>query len=159
MFHIVAQVKIATETLNKRMVEPRRQCFALPADDLHKRAVGGILYVTVLSASKLSGCNNLKGSASSKQANSSSMDTYTENRPEGKELHTFLEIELEELTRRTDVRSGPSPKWDTTFNLVLHDNAGILRFNLYERTPGNVKYDYLTSSEIKVIFVLLLSLI
>ncbi|KAK6158067.1 hypothetical protein DH2020_005381 [Rehmannia glutinosa] len=130
-------VKLATDTLNKRMVEPRRQCLALPAEDLQKKAVGGVLYVTVLSANKLSGCN-------------SSVDTHPEDRLESKDLQTFLEIELEELTRRTDVRAGSCPKWDTTFNLILHDNAGILRFNLYKRTPGSVKYDYLTSCEIKM---------
>ncbi|KAK6137658.1 hypothetical protein DH2020_028584 [Rehmannia glutinosa] len=129
-------VKLATDTLNKRMVEPRRQCLALPAEDLQKKAVGGVLYVTVLSANKLSGCN--------------SSDTHPEDRLESKDLQTFLEIELEELTRRTDVRAGSCPKWDTTFNLILHDNAGILRFNLYKRTPGSVKYDYLTSCEIKM---------
>ncbi|KAI3468850.1 hypothetical protein Pfo_025513 [Paulownia fortunei] len=144
-------VKLATDTLNKKMVEPRRQCLALPAEDLQKKAVGGVLYVTVLSASKLSGCTS-KGSASTKQI-SSSIDTNTEDRLESKELQTFLEIELEELTRRTDVRAGSSPKWDTTFNLILHDNAGILRFHLYERTPGSVKYDYLTSCEIKMRYV------
>ncbi|KAL7160267.1 hypothetical protein ABFS83_01G082300 [Erythranthe nasuta] len=144
-------VKIATDTLNKRMVEPRRQCLALPPQDFHKQAVGGVLYVTVLSANKLSRCNS-KGTASTKHTNSS-IDTHTENRAESKELQTFLEIEIEELTRRTDIRAGSCPKWDTTFNLILHDNAGIVKFNLYERTPGNVKYDYLTSCEIKMRYV------
>ncbi|KAL0324393.1 UNVERIFIED_CONTAM: Multiple C2 and transmembrane domain-containing protein 1 [Sesamum calycinum] len=83
----------------------------------------------------------------------SSEDTYTDDHVNSKELQTFLEIELGELTRRTDVRAGSSPKWDTTFNLILHDNAGILRFHLYERTLGNVKYDYLTSCEIKMRYV------
>ncbi|XP_011081089.1 synaptotagmin-5 isoform X1 [Sesamum indicum] len=144
-------IKLATDTLNKRLVEPRRQCLALPAEDLQKKAVGGILYVTVLSASKLSG-SNLKGCASTKHINSSE-DTYTDDPVNSKELQTFLEIELGELTRRTDVRAGSSPKWDTTFNLILHDNAGILRFHLYERTLGNVKYDFLTSCEIKMRYV------
>ncbi|KAL0312737.1 UNVERIFIED_CONTAM: Multiple C2 and transmembrane domain-containing protein 1 [Sesamum radiatum] len=109
-------IKLATDTLNKRLVEPRRQCLALPAEDLQKKAIG-------------------------------------DDRVNSKELQTFLEIELGELTRRTDVRAGSSPKWDTTFNLILHDNAGILRFHLYERTLGNVKYDYLTSCEIKMRYV------
>ncbi|KAL3645365.1 hypothetical protein CASFOL_010545 [Castilleja foliolosa] len=128
-------VKVAIDTLNKRMVEPRRQCLALPAEDLQKKAVGGILYVTVLSATKLSSCNS------------------SENRVESKELQTFLEIELEEITRRTDVRAGACPKWDSTFNLVLHDSAGIIKFQLYQRTPGSAKYDFLTSCEIKVRYV------
>lgn len=142
------QVKLVTETLNKRMVEPRRQCLALPSEDLHKKAVGGILYVTVLSASRLSGYN-LKGNGSTKQIN-----LIPDAPVDGKELQTFVEIELEEVTRRTDVRAGSCPKWDSTFNLILHDNAGIIKFHLYQRTPGNIKYDYLTSCEVKVIMFL-----
>ncbi|KAL6550102.1 MYF24 [Orobanche minor] len=130
-------VKVAIDTLNKRMVEPRRQCLALPPQDLQKKAVGGILYVTVLSATNLFGC----------------VDTNLEDRLESKELQTFVEIELEELTRRTDVRAGTCPKWDNTFNLVLHDTAGIIRFHLYKRTPGSAKYDFLTSCEIKMRYV------
>ncbi|KAL8552654.1 hypothetical protein ACS0TY_001369 [Phlomoides rotata] len=141
-------VKLATETMNKRMVEPRRQCLALPPEDLHKKAVGGILYVTVLSATKLSG-HSFKGSVSTKQTNSS----VQEEPVEGKELQTFVEIELEELTRRTDVRNGSSPNWDSTFNLILHENTGILRLHLYQRTPGSIKYDYLSSCEIKIRYV------
>ncbi|KAL3818150.1 hypothetical protein ACJIZ3_004055 [Penstemon smallii] len=141
-------VKVATDTLNKRMVEPRRQCIALPPVDLLKNAVGGVLSITVVSARKLSR-SNLKNSSSTKQMNSLP-DTYTEN---NKELQTFLEIELEEVTRRTDVRGGTNPKWDSTFNLVLHENAGILKFHLYECTSGSIKYDFLTSCEIKVRYV------
>lgn len=132
--------------MNKRMVEPRRQCLALPPEDLHKKAVGGILYVTVLSATNLSG-HSLKGCASTKQTNTSTQ----EDPVEGKELQTFVEIELEELTRRTEVRNGSSPNWDSTFNLILHENTGILRLHLYQRTPGSIKYDYLSSCEIKVL--------
>lgn len=140
-------VKLATETLNKRMVEPRRQCLALPPEDLHKKAVGGILYVKVLSASRLSGYN-LKGNGSTKQIN-----PIPDAPVDGKELQTFVEIELGEVTRRTDVRAGSCPKWDSTFNLILHDNAGIIKFHLYQRTPGNIKYDYLTSCEVKMRYV------
>lgn len=141
-------VKLATETLNKRMVEPRRQCLSLPPEDLHKKAVGGILYVTVLSASKLSG-HNWKSNGSSKQINCSNPDAPIDS----KELQTFVEIELQELTRRTDVKPGSCPKWDTTFNLILHDNAGLLKFHLYQCTPGSIKYDYLTSCEVKMRYV------
>ncbi|KAK1372060.1 hypothetical protein POM88_038152 [Heracleum sosnowskyi] len=42
------------------MVEPRRRCFSLPAVELRKKAVRGILYVTGVSANKLSKIN-LKG--------------------------------------------------------------------------------------------------
>lgn len=125
------------------MVEPRRQCLALPHIDLHKKAVGGILYVSVLSAKGLSG-HNFKGNGSTK--------LFNPDAPiDSKDLQTFVEIELEELTRKTDVRSGSCPKWDTTFNLILHENTGIIKFHLYQRTPGSIKYDYLTSCEVKVL--------
>ncbi|XP_075508656.1 uncharacterized protein LOC142545378 isoform X1 [Primulina tabacum] len=143
-------IKTATDTLNKRMVEPRRQCLALAAVDLHKKAVGGVLYVTVVSAAKLSR-SNWRSNPSTKQI-SSSIDTYVEDRS-NKELQTFIEIELDELTRKTDTRAGSNPMWGSTFNLILHDNAGVIKFNLYECTPGSVKYDYLTSCEVKMRYV------
>lgn len=142
------QVKLATDTLSKRMVEPRRQCLALPASDLQKKAVGGVLYITVLSARKI--CRSSWKCSPSRRQKCSEIDSFEEDQLEKKELHTLVEIELEELTRRTNVRTGSNPKWDSTFNMILHDNAGILRFHLYEWTPASVKYDYLTSCEIKV---------
>ncbi|CAI9113565.1 OLC1v1014190C1 [Oldenlandia corymbosa var. corymbosa] len=141
-------VKLVTDTLNKRMVEPRRNCFALPAVDLYKKAVGGVLHVSVISASKLSR-NNLRASPSKRPPSSVQDNEDSEN----KILRTFVEVELEELTRRTGAKHGSSPRWDSTFNMVLHDNAGIVRFNLYEYTPGSVKYDFLTSCEVKVRYV------
>lgn len=54
------------DTLAKTMIEPRRQCFSLPAVDLRKKVVGGIVYVTVISASKLSR-SSLRGSPSRRQ--------------------------------------------------------------------------------------------
>ncbi|XP_022725359.1 extended synaptotagmin-1-like isoform X3 [Durio zibethinus] len=143
-------VKLLTDTLAKIMVEPRRQCFSLPAVDLRKKAIGGIIYVTVISASKLSR-SSLKGSPSRRQP-SFAVDGLQEHFDD-KDLQTFVEVELGELTRRTDVRPGSSPQWDSTFNMVLHDNTGTVRFHLYERTPGSVKYDYLASSEIKMKYV------
>ena len=130
------------------MVEPRRNCLALPAVDLYKKAVGGVLYVTVISASKLSR-NNLKGSHTKRQQ-SSVVNGHKEDHLDDKDLRTFVEVELEELTRKTNERRGSSPSWDSTFNMVLHDNTGVVRFNLYECTPGSVKYDFLTSCEVKV---------
>ncbi|KAH7856594.1 hypothetical protein Vadar_003301 [Vaccinium darrowii] len=141
-------VKLSTDTLVKTMVEPRRRCLSLPSVDLRKKAVGGIIHVTVISASKLSK-SNLKGSLSKRQ-HTSSVDGRLEECHDDKDMRTFVEVELEELTRKTNVRPGSSPKWDTTFNMVLHADTGILYFHLYECTPGSVKYDYLTSCEIKV---------
>lgn len=143
-------VKVMNDTLAKTMIEPRRQCFSLPAVDLRKKVVGGIVYVTVISASKLSR-SSLRGSPSRRQP-SFNVDGLQEHFDD-KDLQTFVEVELGELTRRTDVRQGSSPQWDSTFNMVLHDNTGIVRFHLYERTPGSVKYDYLASCEIKMKYV------
>ncbi|PKI48319.1 extended synaptotagmin-1 [Punica granatum] len=146
-------VKIFTETLVKTMVEPRRRCYSLPAVELKKKAVGGIIYVKVVSASKLSR-GNLRGSPSRSQQ-SLSADCHAEEHliEESKDLQTFVEVELEELTRRTDIRVGSAPRWDSMFNMVLHEDTGVLRFHLYECTPNNVKYDYLASCQIKVKYV------
>lgn len=143
------QVKILTDTLVKTMVEPRRRCYSLPAVDLRKKAVGGVIHVTVLSANKL--CrSSLKGNSSRRQQNGS-VNGNSEEQIVVKDLQTFVEVELEELTRRTDVRSGSGPTWNSTFNMVLHEQTGTIRFHLYECTPSNVKYDYLASCEIKVL--------
>lgn len=142
------QVKLVTDTINKRMVEPHRNCLALPAVDLYKKAVGGVLNVTVISGSKLSR-SNLRGSPSRRQQ-CSLKDVNLEDHLDYKDLRTFVEVEIEELTRRTEVKPGSSPVWNSSFNMVLHDNAGVIRFNLYEYNPDSIKYDYLTSCEIKV---------
>ena len=141
------QEKLFTDTMVKTMVEPRRRCFSLPAVDLRKKAVGGIMYIRVISANKLSrSC--FKG-ASRRQQNGTTNDCSEDNFDD-KDLQTFVEVEVEELTRRTDVRLGSTPRWDAPFNMVLHDSTGTLRFNLYEPHPNNVKCDYLASCEIKV---------
>ncbi|KDP20126.1 hypothetical protein JCGZ_05895 [Jatropha curcas] len=144
-------VKILTDTLVKTMVEPRRRCLSLPAVDLRKKAVGGVIHVTVISASNLSR-SAFRGSPSRRQQNCSingSLEEYFDDR----DLQTFVEVELEQLTRRTNVRSGSGPRWDSTFNMVLHEETGILRFHLYNSSPSSVKFDYLASCEIKVKYV------
>ncbi|KAI9113972.1 hypothetical protein K1719_015223 [Acacia pycnantha] len=137
-------VKLFTETLLKTMVEPRRQCLYLPVVDFRRKAVGGIVYVTVISANKLS-----KSCFKGRQQDGSSNGPLNANLDE-RDLQTFVEVELEELTRRTDVRLGSTPRWDASFNMVLHDSTGTLRFNLYECPPSSVKYDYLGTCEIKM---------
>ncbi|KAG7944615.1 hypothetical protein I3843_15G110900 [Carya illinoinensis] len=144
-------VKLLTETLVKTMVEPRRRCLSLPAVDLRKKAVGGIIYVTVVSARKLSR-NSLKGISSRRQLNSFTNGNL-EDELVDKALQTFVEVELEQLTRRTGVSSGSSPTWNSTFNMVLHEETGTIKFHLYESTPSNVKYDYLAQCEIKMKYV------
>ncbi|THG16539.1 hypothetical protein TEA_011775 [Camellia sinensis var. sinensis] len=143
--------KLFTDTINKTMVEPHCRCYPLPPVDFRKKVVGGIIHVTVISASKLSR-SNIKGSPSRRQQ-SALIDGRLEEFHDNKDLQTFVEVELEELTRRTSVKPGSSPKWDSMFNMVLHKDSGILRFNLYECTPGSVKFDYLTSCEIKMKYV------
>lgn len=144
------QVKILTETLNKKMVEPRRGCFSLPATDLHKTAVGGIIYVTVVS-----GCNLhrsvLRGSPSRSSDIGDGSSRNSSSSSSSKPVQTFVEAELEQLSRRTEMRSGPNPAYQSTFNMILHDNTGTLKFNLYENNPGSVRYDSLASCEVKVI--------
>lgn len=145
-------VKLCTETLVKTMVEPRRRCLSLPYIDLRKKAVGGIVYVTVISANQLSR-SNFKGSPSRRLQSLPTNGSVEVSNGEDKDMRTFVEVELEELTRRTSVRSGPNPKWESTFNMILHDDTGSIKFNLYECIPGSVKYDFLTSCEIKMKYV------
>jgi len=139
------QVKILTETLNKKMVEPRRGCFSLPATDLHKTAIGGIIYVTVVSGNNLNR-RILRGSPSK----SSEIGEGSSGNSSSKPVQTFVEVELEQLSRRTEMKSGPNPAYQSTFNMILHDNTGTLKFNLYENNPGSVRYDSLASCEVKV---------
>ncbi|KAK9714101.1 hypothetical protein RND81_06G071700 [Saponaria officinalis] len=140
-------VKLFTDTLVKTMVEPHRRCIPLSAVQLGKVAVGGILYVTVVSASQISR-NGMKGSPSKRQHGSSMTNAAEEHL--GKDLKRFVEVELEDLTRRTEAKPGVNPQWDSTFNMVLHDNAGVIRFHLYETSPGSVKFDHLATCEVKI---------
>ncbi|KVI04450.1 C2 calcium-dependent membrane targeting [Cynara cardunculus var. scolymus] len=120
-------VKLCSDTLNKTMVEPRRRCLSLPPVDLRKKAVGGVLHVTVVSAGKLSR-SSFKGSRTNRQQSSTIDASVLENHEIGKDFHTFVEVELEDLTRKTLELAGPNPTWDSTFNMILHDDAGILKY-------------------------------
>ncbi|KAL9337608.1 hypothetical protein Peur_069377 [Populus x canadensis] len=141
-------VKVLTDTLVKKMVEPHRHCYCLPAVDLRKKAVGGMVYVSVISARKLSR-SNLRGSPPRREQSHSLNGSLVEHFDD-KDLRTFVEVELGQLTRRTEVRLGSSPRWDSTFNMVLHEDTGTLRLHLYNCPPNSVKYDYLASCEIKM---------
>lgn len=93
------QEKLFTDTLVKTMVEPRRRCFTLPAVDLRKKAVGGIIYIRVISANKLSrSCFKASRRQQNGTTNGLSEDIFDD-----KDLHTFVEVEVEELTRRTEL--------------------------------------------------------
>nr|CAB3476439.1 unnamed protein product [Digitaria exilis] len=143
-------VKLLTETIGKTMVEPRRLCFSLPAVDLRKRAVGGVLSVTVVSASNL-----FKSTASAignrQSSNGGTVSGITDN----KVSQTFIEVEVGNLTRKTSTSKGLNPTWNSTFNMVLHGETGIVKFLLYELDSGGVKFNYLTSCEIKGITLVL----
>ncbi|XP_044974425.1 extended synaptotagmin-1 [Hordeum vulgare subsp. vulgare] len=143
-------VKLLTETIAKTMVEPRRLCFSLPPVDLKKQAVGGVLSVTVVSASNLG-----RKSRTNELANhQSSSGNTTPGTPLNRKAHTFIEVEVGTLTRKTTTCEGPNPTWNSTFNMVLHGETGFVKFLLYELDSDGVKYNYLTSCEIKVKYVL-----
>ncbi|KAG2587213.1 hypothetical protein PVAP13_5NG125900 [Panicum virgatum] len=127
-------VKLLTETIGKTMVEPRRLCFSLPAVDLRKQAVGGVLSVTVVSG---------------RSSNGGIMPGIADN----KVPHTFVEVEVGNLMRKTSTSNGLNPTWNSTFNMVLHGETGIVKFLLYVLDSGGVKFNYLTSCEIKVKYV------
>jgi Ca2+-dependent lipid-binding protein len=133
------QENLLINTLNHTMVEPRRRCYALPAVDLKKKAVGGILSVTLVSARNLL----REGSELGRDSNGSSLDR--------KSLGNFVEIACEDLMRKTQIQGGgSSPVWDETIDMVLHDNTGTVHFNVYEQAPDNVKYDFIGNCEVKV---------
>ena len=133
------------------MVEPRRKCISLPAVNLKKSAIGGILLVTVVSANNIVK-SNIKGTTLERWLNSHG-GNYSNGISSGKMLNKFVEVELGDLMRRTKACQGSSPTWGDTFNMVLHENACILKLHLYEQGSSNVKYDYLASCEIKVRFL------
>ncbi|KAL6626670.1 hypothetical protein ACP70R_030396 [Stipagrostis hirtigluma subsp. patula] len=143
-------VKLLTETIAKTMVEPRRLCFSLPSVDLRKRAVGGVLSVTVVSASNLGG----RSTANELGNRQSSSGGIMSGIADSKISQTFVEVEVGNLMRKTSTSKGPNPTWNSTFNMVLHGETGVVKFLLYELDSGGVKFNYLTSCEIKVKYVL-----
>ncbi|KAE9588223.1 hypothetical protein Lal_00002845 [Lupinus albus] len=140
--------KLFVDSLVKNMVEPRRRCIPLSAVVLRKKVVGCIIYIKVVSANKL--CRNCFKVYRKQQNGTATTSGFSENSFDDKDLQTFVEAEVGELTRRTDARLGSTPRWDTPFNMVLHDSKGIVRFNLYESHPSCAKCDYLASCEIKI---------
>lgn len=143
--------KLFTETLIRTMVEPRRKCIPLPSVNLKKSAIGGLLSVTVVSASNVVR-SNTKGATSERRLNPHGSN-HSNGNGSVKMLNTFVEVELGDLMRRTKTCQGSFPTWGNTFNMVLHENTGTLKLNLYEQGSSNVKYDYLASCEIKMNYV------
>lgn len=140
------QVKLLTETIVKTMVEPRRLCFSLPSVDLKKRAIGGVLSVTVVSASNLV----RRGTTNELGNHQSSIGGTASGIADNKVGQTFIEVEVGNLMRKTSTSIGPNPTWNSTFNMVLHGETGVIKFILYELDSGGVKFNYLTSCEAKV---------
>lgn len=120
------------------MVEPRRLCFTLPPLNLRKKAVGGRVSVTVISAA------NLRSNGDGSPLRSSSVTP----------LQTVVEVEIGELMRKTSMCEGSNPTWDSTFNMVLHGESGSIKFTLYELDSSGVRFNYLTSCDIMVRFSL-----
>ncbi|XP_062192177.1 synaptotagmin-4-like [Phragmites australis] len=142
-------VKLLTETIVKTMVEPRRLCFSLPSVDLGKRAVGGVLSVTVVSASNLGKRSTAIELGNHQSSSGGTMSGIADN----KVSQTFVELEVGSLMRKTSTCKGPNPTWNSTFNMVLHGETGVVKFLLYELDSGGVKFNYLTGCEIKVKYV------
>ncbi|KAF6135524.1 hypothetical protein GIB67_015377 [Kingdonia uniflora] len=124
---------------------------ATKLQDLKKDAVGSIFSVTVSSASGLIK-GGMRGSYSGRQ-NSSMRNANLEGDVGDRVAQMFVEVELGELTRRTSVSAGSVPRRDITFNMVLHENIGVVRFNLYEWVSKNVMHYYITRCEIKLKYV------
>ncbi|KAI0492503.1 hypothetical protein KFK09_026776 [Dendrobium nobile] len=144
-------VRILTETLAKMMVEPRRACFSLPSKDLRKKAVGGLISVTVVSASNLN-LNSVKRNID--ESPESSIVSSQSSVSLGNQIEqTFIEVELGNLSRKTNFSRSSNPTWNSVFNLVMHGDTGIIRFHLCEGGPSSVKLNYLSSCEIKMKYV------
>jgi hypothetical protein len=139
------QVKLLTETIAKTMVEPRRLCFSLPSVDLRKRAVGGVVSVTVVSADNI-GKRTTNEVGNHRSSSGKSMSGIADNTLS----HTLVEVEVGSLMRKTSTSKGPNPTWNSTFNMVLHGESGVVKFLLYELDSDGVKFNYLSSCEIKV---------
>lgn len=132
------QTKLFTETLNKQLVEPRRGCFTLPVEEQKKGAVGGVVSVTIISAKRLK--DRVANNDEIKDALGSSV------------FKTFVEVEIKNLTRRTEAVTGPDLEWDQEFNMYMHGESDIIKLNLCECATDSVKCEYLASCEIKVNF-------
>lgn len=144
--------KLFLETLMRTMVEPQRRCFPLSAVSLKKRARGGVICITVISAKNFSLKGTFKGHSSgnlSSNGPDSSIEDFS-SRP----MATFVEVTLEGLTRSTHASEHSGcPRWNDTFTMILHESAATVHFNVYEQGSSNVKYDFCGSCDVKVKYV------
>lgn len=144
------QEKLIKDTLIRTMVEPRRRCFSLPAVDLKKHAVGGVVNVMVVSAKNL--CKAPVQAVSRSSSGEKRSPNNNSGSQGGRVLSTFVEMTLEDLTRKTSLCStgGSAPTWTDNFDMVLHEDTGTIHLNVYEQGTNNMKFDFLGSCEIKV---------
>lgn len=144
--------KLFSDTLMRTMVEPQRRCFPLPAVSIKKHATGGVICVTVLSAQSLTFVGNIKGQSERRLYTVGSGSTVGGS--SSRRMATFVEVTLEGLARRTHVSEHSGcPTWNDSFNMILHESAGTVHFNVYEQGSSNVKYDFRGSCEVKVRYV------
>ncbi|KAI5061768.1 hypothetical protein GOP47_0024273 [Adiantum capillus-veneris] len=147
--------KLFVETLMRTMVEPQRRCFPLSAVSLRKRASGGVICITVISAKNLNHSGSFEGQQSIERTSSSgSVSGFGLEGCSYSPLASFVEVTVEGLTRSTHVsQHGGCPRWNDTFNMILHEGAGTVHFNVYEQGSSNVKCDFYGSCEVKVRYV------
>eukprot|EP00250_Pteridium_aquilinum_P010520 c19447_g1_i1 orf=1765-3852(+) len=144
--------KLFLDTLMRTMVEPQRRCFPLPAVSAKKHATGGVICVTVSSAQDMTFTGNFKGQSDRRLYTNGSGITLGGS--SSRRMANFVEVTLEGLTRSTQVseHSG-SPRWNESFNMILHESMGSVHFNVYEQGSSTVKYDFRGSCEVKVRYV------
>ncbi|KAJ8480320.1 hypothetical protein OPV22_024047 [Ensete ventricosum] len=90
--------KLFPQTIAKIMVKPRHHCCSLPPVDLRRKSTGGVLSVTVVSASNL-GRNSMK-SSNSETRQSTIVSSHLSGNLEKKALKTFVEVEVGDITKR-----------------------------------------------------------
>ncbi|XP_049934628.1 synaptotagmin-5 isoform X2 [Nymphaea colorata] len=144
-------VKFLTDLLVKTMVEPRRRCYPLPLTSDKRTVVGGTVSITVISVSNLLRAN-IKRQKASQSHGSAELDGSSDGSANDG-LHTFVEVELGDISQRTDVKQGSNPNWNASFEMVLPESSSTLHVHLYEWSPTNMKLDCLTSCEIKMTHV------
>mgnify|MGYP002776903933 FL=1 len=159
--------------MTRTMVEPQRMCFPLAAVSMKKHATGGVICVSVVSAENMyfvgsgrtqsdrklniSSTGSSHGRINTNGSGHGGSKAYTNGSgsPETgsvtRQLNTYVDVNLEGLTRSTQaMKHSGSPKWNETFHMVLHENVGTIRFNIYQQLSSNVKYDYFGTCEVKV---------
>lgn len=144
--------RVFLDTMVRTMVEPQRRCFPLPAVSMKKRATGGVISVTVISAENLAFVASSRVQFDRRSCTNGSRTTHGGS--SSRLMTTFVEVTLEGLTRSTQVSQHcGAPRWNDSFQMILHESAGTIHFNVYEHGSSNIKYDFRGSCEVKVKYV------